>query len=331
MKKTNGGTKAEATAAMVGLEEAFVAVKTVAKRQDKPDFEPSPNQNPAPAPAPQTPPVSTPTPAPFVKESKTPVQESPTPPTPPAPETPKPPTSPTPVAPPTPSVPDGVKVNLVQDEEKWAEAAAEQASPMVASPTVESEEKPGQQLGGVPLQDIPTYGFSKPSRRVDLPPRPPATDVPTEKVTRPATPPSPNPPPPPAPTTESLSHPASKKPAAAASVPASQKEISDDLMTPDITVGLSQLLAEWQIFKGSGLFGMGPGGIDHPLYVNIKDSSMLSIMNGTFSGATSEIQQSINDYVNGWRYEQSIVPQHSETFEHFLRRVVRKVLKDAKR
>jgi len=102
-------------------------------------------------------------------------------------------------------------------------------------------------------------------------------------------------------------------------------------MTPEITAGVSQLLSEWKIFKSSGLFGMGPGGMDHPLYQKLKDASMLAITNGTFEGASPEIQHSINDYINGWRYEQSITPQHSETFEHFLRRVVKRVLEQTKR
>jgi len=196
--------------------------------------------------------------------------------------------------------------------------AAEQVSESAVDetkPVVQTEER---QLGGAPLQDIPTYGFSKPTRSVGLPQKTKKSNV----VDQPAgvqTPPLP----------PSINNPVPTSVKGPTQV--QRNEMADDLMSPDITVGLSQLLSEWKIFKGSGLFGMGPGGIDHPLYVGIKDNTMLSIMNGTFTGATSEIQQSINDYINGWRYEQSIVPQHSETFEHFLRRVVRKVLKDAKR
>jgi hypothetical protein len=107
-----------------------------------------------------------------------------------------------------------------------------------------------------------------------------------------------------------------------------QYEVS--LMTPEITAGLAQLLAEWKIFKSSGLFGMGPSGIEHPLYQRIKQSTMLTITNGTFDGADTDILQSINDYINGWRYERSIIPQHTETFEHFLRRVVKKILEETK-
>lgn len=112
--------------------------------------------------------------------------------------------------------------------------------------------------------------------------------------------------------------------------PATPGEYETSLMTPAITAGLSQLLAEWKIFKSSGLFGMGPSGIEHPLYQRIKQSTMLTISNGTFDGADTEVLQSINDYINGWRYERSIIPQHTETFEHFLRRVVKKILEDTK-
>lgn len=103
-----------------------------------------------------------------------------------------------------------------------------------------------------------------------------------------------------------------------------------ELMNPKVTQGLEQLLSEWSIFKHSGIFGMGPSGIDHPLFQSLKNQSMLAIMNSTFQGSTPEIQQSIKDYLNGWRYEQAIMPQHTETFEHFLRRVVWKILQHAK-
>lgn len=107
--------------------------------------------------------------------------------------------------------------------------------------------------------------------------------------------------------------------------------ISTDTNLQDemITQGLEQLLNEWKIFDKSGLFGMGPKGINHPLYEEMRNLSMITILNGTYRGATAEVTSSVNDYINGWRYEQAIVPQHTETFDNYLRRVVRKILVDA--
>ena len=39
-----------------------------------------------------------------------------------------------------------------------------------------------------------------------------------------------------------------------------------------------------------------------------------------------EIKQSVTDYMNGWRYEQGLTYQQGETFEHYLRRVIRHIL-----
>ena len=232
-------------------------------------------------------------------------------------------------------VDSGVKENLAEDistdhSSTWASEAVSR------EPVIEKDAPENKTLRGAPLQDIPNYGYSKPSRTIfsganTRPPIPaaprPQADAPGqgESVVKEK---SPTPPPPPAPATAKV------KPASSPVTPPKTDGtpmvgMNSELMTPEITSGLEQLLSEWKIFKGSGLFGMGPGGIDHPLYVKMKEESMLAITNGTFDGATPEVQQSIADYINGWRYEQSIVPQHSESFEHFLRRVVRKVLKDA--
>jgi broad specificity phosphatase PhoE len=50
------------------------------------------------------------------------------------------------------------------------------------------------------------------------------------------------------------------------------------------------------------------------------------LLAGRFEGATQEIKQSITDYMNGWRYEQGIIYEPGETFEHYLRRVIRHIL-----
>lgn len=100
----------------------------------------------------------------------------------------------------------------------------------------------------------------------------------------------------------------------------------DPLQTPDVTEGLSQLLSEWQIFKRSGIFGTGPGGIEHPLYKKLSSLQIPLILAGRFEGSTQEIRQSVTDYMNGWRYEQGIVYEQGETFEHYLRRVIRCII-----
>lgn len=105
----------------------------------------------------------------------------------------------------------------------------------------------------------------------------------------------------------------------------------DPLQAPDVTSGLSQLLSEWSLFKSSGIFGTGPSGKDHPLYQKIALLTMAAVIAGRFEGATTAIKQSITDYMNGWRYEEGITHEHGETFEHYLRRVVRHILTKQKR
>jgi len=100
----------------------------------------------------------------------------------------------------------------------------------------------------------------------------------------------------------------------------------DPLFTKEVTDGLNQLLAEWTLFKKSGLFGTGPNGISHPLYIKIKDLQVPLLLAGRFEGATQEIKQSVTDYMNGWRYEQGIIYEQGETFDHYLRRVIRHIL-----
>lgn len=100
----------------------------------------------------------------------------------------------------------------------------------------------------------------------------------------------------------------------------------DPLYTKEVEDGLNQLLSDWSIFKKSGLFGTGGKGADHPLFAKIKDIEIPVLLAGRFDGATQEIKQSITDYMNGWRYEQGIIYEAGETFEHYLRRVIRHIL-----
>ena len=100
----------------------------------------------------------------------------------------------------------------------------------------------------------------------------------------------------------------------------------DSLRTKEVEDGLQQLLTDWVLFKKSGLFGTGPNGTQHPLYIKIKDLQIPLLLAGRFEGATQEIKQSITDYMNGWRYEQGIIYEQGETFDHYLRRVIRHIL-----
>lgn len=101
---------------------------------------------------------------------------------------------------------------------------------------------------------------------------------------------------------------------------------TDPLFSKEVDEGLEQLLSEWSIFKKSGLFGTGPKGHEHPLFKKMAPLHIPLLLAGRFEGATQEIKQSITDYMNGWRYEQGIIYQQGETFEHYLRRVIRHIL-----
>jgi hypothetical protein len=101
---------------------------------------------------------------------------------------------------------------------------------------------------------------------------------------------------------------------------------ADPLQSQEVNEGLNLLLADWMLFKKSGLFGTGPSGSLHPLYQKIKDLQIPLLLAGRFEGATQEIKQSITDYMNGWRYEQGIIYEQGETFDHYLRRVIRHIL-----
>lgn len=101
---------------------------------------------------------------------------------------------------------------------------------------------------------------------------------------------------------------------------------SKPLMARDITIGLEQLLSEWKLFKSSGIFGTGPSGVDHPLYKKLAPLSMAAVMTGRFEDASSDVKQNITEYMSGWRYEEGIVYEPSETFEHYLRRVIKHIL-----
>lgn len=100
----------------------------------------------------------------------------------------------------------------------------------------------------------------------------------------------------------------------------------DPLFSSEVDDGLQQLLSEWSIYKKSGLFGTGPKGKEHPLFKKMAPLQIPLLLAGRFDGATQEIKQSVTDYMNGWRYEQGLIYQQGETFEHYLRRVIRHIL-----
>lgn len=101
---------------------------------------------------------------------------------------------------------------------------------------------------------------------------------------------------------------------------------NDPLMAPEVTAGLNQLLSEWSLFKHSGLFGTGPSGAEHPLYKKLAALPMTAVVAGRFEGVTPQIKRSISDYMNGWRYEEGILHEQAETFEQYLRRVIKHIL-----
>jgi len=103
-----------------------------------------------------------------------------------------------------------------------------------------------------------------------------------------------------------------------------------ELMTSEITSALSQMLHEWNIFASSGLFGMGPGGIEHPLYEQVAHLAMGEVLSGRWNDANPKIVRAIKDYVDAWRHEQGVAYNPTETFEHYLRRVTQRILKRQK-
>lgn len=100
-----------------------------------------------------------------------------------------------------------------------------------------------------------------------------------------------------------------------------------ELFSPKITTMLDTLLHEWNIFAGSGFFGVGPSGAEHPLYLTLAPLSMGEVIAGRWDGADPKIIKIIKQYVDAWRHEQGISYTSGETFEHYLRRVVQRIVK----
>jgi len=110
-------------------------------------------------------------------------------------------------------------------------------------------------------------------------------------------------------------------------IPSEIKTKQDELETGEITEALNQLLHEWSLFSGSGLFGTGPGGVEHPLYMKLAQLNMGDVIAGKWDGASPNVTKTIKQYVDAWRHEQGVAYLINETFERYLRRVVQRILK----
>lgn len=104
------------------------------------------------------------------------------------------------------------------------------------------------------------------------------------------------------------------------------KNETPNLMSPEVTAGLERLLKEWPYFKGSGMLGFGPGGLEHPTFKKLADIPVRYVLTGRFDDPDQDLIAEIREYVGGWRREQNVEPQENETFEQYLRRVIAKIL-----
>lgn len=365
MKKLNNGTSA--LSAMKRLEEAYQVVeKTLAEHAKSEGAASTAPSEPVPIVSPN-PPVEAPV-APKEKVA-TPVKPAePQPVTPPTLPQPKPaepqpaaaltPTPvPAPVSAPTPPHPKPV---VPHEEPKEIIAPEKRGAQIPAHPAPEAPapvEKKVVEIKSAPA-NLPTQTASAPAPK-DLPVQQPKTETPPPIIN--TKPPAPTPAAPTAaketpsnwgaggvevkkaekPTLQaeqkmsSLAQ-AKVKPHTPEDLPkASALETSsvsgDPLFTKEVDDGLQQLLSEWSLFKKSGLFGTGPKGREHPLFLKVAGLQIPLLLAGRFEGATQEVKQSITDYMNGWRYEQGIIYEQGETFEHYLRRVIRHILDLQKR
>jgi hypothetical protein len=335
MKKLNSGTSAGS--AMKRLEEAYAAVLRTLEQRDAGVAVPVAS-TPIPPPPPAPEPVrSTPPPAPVVEEPL------PVPPPPPVYEPPQPP-APVPFTTQIVDEPEPVFVPI--SSSRYVTDVEEELEPIAPEPAPQHSFEPLAAASS----DIPPFEpLSGGSKRGKLTIED-ATEVVSPPIPVAPVPPPPPPPPPSAPEPVSAWE-APQLPPSASFVPLSdvpEKPLSidelptseslksaatagDPLFTKDVDDGLNQLLSEWSIFKKSGIFGTGPKGKEHPLFKKMAPLNIPLILAGRFEGATQEIKQSVTDYMNGWRYEQGLIYQQNETFEHYLRRVIKHILDLQKR
>ena len=118
-----------------------------------------------------------------------------------------------------------------------------------------------------------------------------------------------------------------ESPAPQEAVPAQPSaEVSATLMNPDVTKGLEKLLSEWDLFKSSGIFGLGAGGTEHPLYKKIAALPIMSVVSGRWEGTDTKAVTNIKEYMDGWRQQWGIDADPEESFETYLRRVIADIL-----
>lgn len=345
MKKLNSGTSA--ISAMQRLEDAYKAVEVTlekhATQEATVSAEPvaTPAPEPAPVPAPEPAPKPTPEPDPEPQPMPAPEPLAPEPEPEPAPvlEPSATPESPTPLPTPEPSIPE-------------PEPAPE--------PTPKPTPKPAPEPQPMPAPEPPASVPPAPEPAPAPKPSVPASELKSQPSPKPKTPPPVMPAGAPAPispqveeqklqaawgpetdTVRPVDSSTDKKVSSLAesktklrspdelpkpSALETSSVAGDPLFTKEVDNGLEQLLQEWPIFKKSGLFGTGPRGREHPLFKKVAPLQIPLLLAGRFEGATQEIKQSITDYMNGWRYEQGIIYEQGETFEHYLRRVIRHIL-----
>jgi hypothetical protein len=190
------------------------------------------------------------------------------------------------------------------------------SNPYSVAPLVEAKPEPKPVVSAVPVRPLAKVDLNKvatgPSGFDNLPPSAPSVAAPATAAAAFAST---------APTAPEVKTPADL-PSSASIV----GDIGDPLYTKEVDDGLEQLLGDWVLFKKSGLFGTGPKGREHPLFLKIAKLQVPLLLAGRFEGSTQEIRQSITDYMNGWRYEQGIIYEQGEEFEHYLRRVIRHIL-----
>jgi len=317
MKSLSGGPSGKLKETMIRLETAFIAVEVAieshdSKSQVKSESTAVEVKVPDPVVGAQTP-VATPMPPPAPLENRQfPVAAdvspsvavpAPRPSPPPMPitptPTPTPPPAPTPIPPPRPEV--------VVPEFKPTPAPA----PIPPPPPAPRPEAPAPEMKSEPAPvsgSWSTTANSTPPTSNDVAPQ-------TESVL--------------ANNFKATSILDDKKLMTPADLPERKADASTNanpLYAEEINQGLEQLLSDWGLFKKSGLFGTGPKGKEHPLYKKIADLQIPLLLSGRFEGSTQEIRQSITDYMNGWRYEQGIIYERGETFEQYLRRVIKQIL-----
>lgn len=100
-----------------------------------------------------------------------------------------------------------------------------------------------------------------------------------------------------------------------------------ELYAPKTTAMLNNLLHEWSIFSVSGFLGTGPSGAEHPLFLTLAPLSMGEVIAGRWEGVNPKLLKIIKQYIDAWRHEQGLTYTLSETFEHYLRRVVDRIAK----